>query len=96
VCSSTHPPTTHPHPPKPTKQHTQNHQNPTKTHQLAQPPPELVASLEALCDDPANLVFVISGRRKDDLQVGVGVVVAAGGGLVIDWLFVCAEWWWWW
>jgi len=45
---------------------------PHKTHhhkQLAQPPPELISSLEALCDDPANLVFVVSGRRKDDLQV---------------------------
>jgi trehalose 6-phosphate synthase/phosphatase len=40
----------------------------TPKNQLAQPPPEIVASLEALCDDPNNLVFVISGRRKDDLQ----------------------------
>lgn len=51
---------THPNP--------QPSQSKPKNTQLAQPPPEIVASLEALCDDPNNLVFVISGRRKDDLE----------------------------
>ena len=32
--------------------------------QLAAPPAAVLATLEALCEDPANVVYVISGRRK--------------------------------
>ena len=36
--------------------------------QLAAPSPAVLATLEALCEDPANVVYVISGRRKVSFQ----------------------------
>ena len=39
---------------------------------------EVTAALEALCEDPANLVFVISGRKKDDLQEWLGHIPNLG------------------
>jgi hypothetical protein len=38
----------------------------------------VVGSLEALCEDPSNLVFVISGRKKDDLHEWLGHIPRLG------------------
>lgn len=46
--------------------------------QLAAPSAEVVSSLEALCEDPSNLVFVISGRKKDDLHEWLGHIPRLG------------------
>ena len=35
---------------------------------LAQPSPTLVSALRALCSDTRNTVYVLSGRRRDDLD----------------------------
>jgi len=40
--------------------------------QLAQPSPVLVATLKALCGDGRNTVYVLSGRRRDDLDAWLG------------------------
>lgn len=48
--------------------------------QLAAPSAEVVSSLEALCEDPANCVLVISGRKKEDLQEWLGHIPQLGGG----------------
>lgn len=46
--------------------------------QLAAPSSEIVQALTELCEDPCNLVFVISGRRKEDLQEWLGHIPQLG------------------
>ncbi|CAM9812881.1 unnamed protein product [Discosporangium mesarthrocarpum] len=46
--------------------------------QLAAPPPNLLQVLEALCEDPANVVYIISGRRKSELEEWLGGVPRLG------------------
>ncbi|CAM9115789.1 unnamed protein product [Choristocarpus tenellus] len=46
--------------------------------QLSAPPPALLHVLESLCEDPANAVYVISGRRKSELQDWLGGVPRLG------------------
>ena len=50
---------------------------------LAQPSPTLVSALRALCSDTRNTVYVLSGRRRDDLDEWLniprlGLVAEAG------------------
>ena len=52
---------------------------PTRAHtQLAHPPEEINNSLALLCEDPGNIVFIISGRKKDDLQEWLGHIPNLG------------------
>ncbi|CAM9120754.1 unnamed protein product [Sphacelaria rigidula] len=46
--------------------------------QLSKPPPPLLHVLEALCEDVANVVYVISGRRKSELEDWLGGVPRLG------------------
>lgn len=39
---------------------------------VAKPPESLIQLLTALCADPRNLVFVISGREKEEMQKALG------------------------
>ncbi|CAM9666187.1 unnamed protein product [Scytosiphon promiscuus] len=46
--------------------------------QLSAPPPGLLQALEALCEDMANVVYIISGRRKSELEDWLGGVPRLG------------------
>ena len=39
---------------------------------LGKPPESLTQLLTTLCEDPRNLVFVITGREKDELDGALG------------------------
>ncbi|CAN0414349.1 unnamed protein product [Discosporangium mesarthrocarpum] len=42
--------------------------------QLAAPPPNLLPVLEALCEDPANVVYIFSEQKKSQLEEWLGGV----------------------
>lgn len=42
------------------------------------PSKAVVEGLEDLCRDPKNVVFVVSGRAKDDLEAAFGHVKVTG------------------
>ncbi|CAM9218096.1 unnamed protein product, partial [Ascophyllum nodosum] len=46
--------------------------------ELSAPPLVLLQVLEALCEDPANVVYIISGRRKSELERWLGSVPRLG------------------
>lgn len=61
----------------------------TKVAQVPTPPPALLALLTRLCQDPRNTVFVVSGREREAVSVGLGSVrglgIAAEHGLYYRW-----------
>ncbi len=55
------------------------------TNELAEPPPAVIVTLEMLIADPANVVYVISGRKREDLEKWLGSI--AGLGLIAEYGF---------
>jgi trehalose 6-phosphate synthase/phosphatase len=51
--------------------------------QLGEPSAAVLSTLEQLVDDPSNTVYIISGRRREDLERWLGCIV--GLGLVAEW-----------
>ncbi|ORZ33533.1 glycosyltransferase family 20-domain-containing protein [Catenaria anguillulae PL171] len=49
-----------------------------KVPEMARPTPELIEALTALCRDPLNLVFIISGRDQATLEEWLGHVPGLG------------------
>ncbi|CAN0161897.1 unnamed protein product, partial [Ectocarpus sp. 4 AP-2014] len=49
-----------------------------KLKNVAKPPESLIQLLTALCADPRNLVFVISGREKEELEKTLGDIKNLG------------------
>ena len=49
-----------------------------KNPAAAVPPPGLLDALERLCDDPHNIVYIISGRNGDFLQQHLGHIEKLG------------------
>mmetsp|Transcript_20015 Transcript_20015/g.25223 ORF Transcript_20015/g.25223 Transcript_20015/m.25223 type:complete len:949 (-) Transcript_20015:258-3104(-) len=50
----------------------------TPLPEFAEPPSSLINTLEALIEDPLNIVYIISGRRKQDLEDYFGDVANLG------------------
>eukprot|EP00611_Tribonema_gayanum_P021695 TRINITY_DN4221_c0_g1_i4.p1 TRINITY_DN4221_c0_g1~~TRINITY_DN4221_c0_g1_i4.p1 ORF type:complete len:750 (-),score=199.55 TRINITY_DN4221_c0_g1_i4:3086-5335(-) len=63
--------------------------------QLATPPLNVLAALEALCEDPANVVYVISGRRKVIRRKSAGMrscaLSARHAGHQLYWCKACTQ-----
>ncbi len=55
------------------------------TNELAEPPPAVIVTLEMLIADSANVVYVISGRKREDLEKWLGSI--AGLGLIAEYGF---------
>ncbi len=55
------------------------------TNELAEPPSAVIVTLEMLIADPANVIYVISGRKREDLEKWLGSI--AGLGLIAEYGF---------
>ncbi len=55
------------------------------TTDLGEPPPAVIVTLEMLIADPANVIYVISGRKREDLEKWLGSI--SGLGLMAEYGF---------